>query len=968
MKISSGWSTTKISRCATSVPPADPTTVSVGSHGLADEQVRLVRTAETQADASGNFNAGNILATWAYDVVKKGQLDTTVRRALGPDGVTQLDYKNKVNSFDLLNRPTKTTISIPGQEKFAGSTTQADYSYTTVYDLDDTVRSTGMPAAGSLAAENLVTTYDELLRPTGLTGLSSYVSGTSYTDLSQVSGLTMSDGGNRIWVTNGYDLSTKRLNRSVVTRENIALPARDATYTYDESGNVRSILDTGLGTVDNQCFQYDYQQRLTEAWSTAQSACQVWGSDVSGPAPYRVKYGYDEAGNRISEQNDGRGTNGSGWMGQREYKYGAGASDGLDASVKNHMLGAVTQIGTSSYGAGAETYTYDATGNLKTRVAGSRTHTYDYDAQGHLSKVTDTALPKSGNLTGAFRLINKNSNRCLDVPSSGLNNGVKLQQYDCDGSSAQDWQLTSVGGGYYTIKNINSGRCVDVPGASTADDVQVDQWDCIAGADNESWKLEKVKGGYRLVAKHSGKCLQIRGAVTANSGLGVQYTCQNPIKNNEVWQLRAATSETASYVYDADGNRLIKRDQGGSTLYLPGQELRLTPGQTTPAAIRYYAHAGQSVAMRTSTGVTFTIGDHQGTAQLAILGSNLSQTSVRRYNPFGQERTENGTALWTNSDEKGFVGGATDDTTQTTHLGAREYDPNTGRFTTVDPLFDHDDAQSWNGYAYGDNNPTTFSDATGLKCYGQSASCDNVHTNWHGTDHDNPNYTYIHAVPPVAKKTWFQTNILDGFQAALKRSDDRARARAVGTYMNAGIDVDPDPVEDSSLPFEDTLDSLAGFANSCAEGSVTACVGFSVTGGQVLATVLPVGVKTVKGPKGGGTASNAKGALGVKATIAELVAAGHTNITTEVTLITKSGIEVRVDIVSRGANGGKWILHESKNGPNAKLQVNQYWGLPEIVKSGATPTGPNAVKAGLPVGRRMPASQFQVEIWLWGGA
>ena len=53
-----------------------------------------------------------------------------------------------------------------------------------------------------------------------------------------------------------------------------------------------------------------------------------------------------------------------------------------------------------------------------------------------------------------------------------------------------------------------------------------------------------------------------------------------------------------------------------------------------------------------------------------------------------------------------------------THLGAREYDPNTGRFISVDPLMDLSDPQQMHGYAYANNNPVTFNDATGLACSG----------------------------------------------------------------------------------------------------------------------------------------------------------------------------------------------------------------------------------------------------------
>ena len=62
--------------------------------------------------------------------------------------------------------------------------------------------------------------------------------------------------------------------------------------------------------------------------------------------------------------------------------------------------------------------------------------------------------------------------------------------------------------------------------------------------------------------------------------------------------------------------------------------------------------------------------------------------------------------------DKGLVGG-TKDGSGLTHLGARELDPTTGRFISVDPVFNGDDPQQMQGYNYAGANPVTMSDADG---------------------------------------------------------------------------------------------------------------------------------------------------------------------------------------------------------------------------------------------------------------
>lgn len=165
---------------------------------------------------------------------------------------------------------------------------------------------------------------------------------------------------------------------------------------------------------------------------------------------------------------------------------------------------------------------------------------------------------------------------------------------------------------------------------------------------------------------------------------------------------------TSSYVYDTEGVRLVRRDPAGTTIYLPeGQELRIASGGAKTAT-RYYSHAGRTIAVRTAAGLAWQAGDHQGTSTISVDAVTQAVT-IRRQKPFGQPR---GAAVaWPG--ERGFVGG-TMDNTGLTHLGAREYDPDTGRFVSVDPLIDVNDPQQLHGYAYANNSPVTSSDPDGL--------------------------------------------------------------------------------------------------------------------------------------------------------------------------------------------------------------------------------------------------------------
>lgn len=482
---------------------------------------------------------GPLLASWLYDTVRKGQLTSSTRHVNGQA------YVIKNTMFDMQDRVTRQTITIPSSEGALATT----YTFGNTYNLDGTLRGTSYASGGGLSAESVLTTYDDLGRPTALGGnLSDYVTATEYTYTGKPTKTTLNAGGKTVWLNNIWEFGTQRLKTSQASRQGVTGYDRNATYTYDDAGNMRSISDVSDTGSDIQCFTYDHMARLTEAWAQGSATCATNPSTsvLGGPSPYWTSYTYDAAGNRETETLHGIG-------GQpdttRAYTNQVGAGN---------RLAQVSQTGGN--GSRTDTFTYDDAGNVTTRQAGDINQSLTWDAEGNLAKITE--------------------------------------------------------------------------------------------------------GG-----------------------------------------------TTTSFIYSADGDRLLRKDPTGTTLYLPNTELRLNNSNSTVTGTRYYVHGDQTIAMRTTAGVQFLVADHQGTSHLAI-NSTTQALVQRRYTPFGTVRGFDENDTW--PDEKGFVGGTNDPGTGLVHLGARHYDPATGRFVSVDPLINPDDSQSLNGYAYAGNNPITFNDATGL--------------------------------------------------------------------------------------------------------------------------------------------------------------------------------------------------------------------------------------------------------------
>jgi len=180
----------------------------------------------------------------------------------------------------------------------------------------------------------------------------------------------------------------------------------------------------------------------------------------------------------------------------------------------------------------------------------------------------------------------------------------------------------------------------------------------------------------------------------------------------------ATPARSTSYLYDADGELLIRRPTSGdgvTVLYLGNTEVTMTQAgaTTTLTGTRYYDYLGSRVAVRTgtkgsaTTTLTWLANDWQGTASVAL--NSTTQAVTKRYTgPFGAPRGAQ--PAWVG--DKRWLGGTADGQTGLTWIADRQYDPNIGRFISVDPVLDTADSQSLNGYTVPRNNPAPDADWT----------------------------------------------------------------------------------------------------------------------------------------------------------------------------------------------------------------------------------------------------------------
>ncbi|WP_433374757.1 RHS repeat-associated core domain-containing protein [Streptosporangium sp. CA-115845] len=347
-----------------------------------------------------------------------------------------------------------------------------------------------------------------------------------------------------------------------------------------------------------------------------------------------------------------------------------------------------------------QVYDYDLAGNVTRQVsarwgssATSETQCYGYDALARLTKAwTATDGCSSTPTANAHGMVGDNLGEAsaywIEWEIDPLGNQTKQIQHDPSGGP--DTTTTHTYGG--------SG-----------------------GAQPHILTGTSTTGGATARTSYS---YDSAGNMTRRSaGQGEQTLVRN--EASQLVSVTGSTSGDSTFVYDADGNLLLQKDPGATTLYLPHQQHTLDTTTRTVSGIRHYPLPGGGNAIRTGGGNAygFAVDDRHGTPVLYL--NSTAQTPLwRQYTPYGAPRGTAGSY----PDNRGFLNKPMNEATGLTRVGARDYDPSIGRFVSLDPIQDTSQPQQWNGYSYANNSPVTLSDPTGLipadcrefDCYGYS--------------------------------------------------------------------------------------------------------------------------------------------------------------------------------------------------------------------------------------------------------
>ncbi|HEX6701714.1 MAG TPA: DUF6531 domain-containing protein [Gaiellaceae bacterium] len=701
----------------------------------------LGKTTTNTYDNAGNLktvtDALNHTTTYDYDAQNR------LIKITAPDtGVTQYSYDaagNRITETDQLNRVSTSTYD--ADNRLASVTTPLSEKTTYFSDQngnlakqveprgnvqganpDDYARTFTYDAAGRVVTEtdplgNVTSySYDKVGNRTGVTDAASHTTSYEYDAENRLTKVTAPDGG--------------------MTQ-----------YTYDGAGNLLTRVDAKNHTTT---YTYDNANRQT---SVTSPTGQQWtfAYDANGNQTSMV----DANGNSTQTAGDGTTTTGYDAVGRVTSIAYSDSTPGV--SFTYDAVGNRTQM---TDGSGAQTYTYDAANRLAGVTRGANVFTYAYDLAGNLTSRTypdGTATTygydndermrsaTSGGQTTAYS-YDAASNLVQTTLPSG-NGYVETRTYDRAGrvSEVKNAKGVSVLSDFvYTRDAVGKPTTVVRSGAiSSTTSYGYDgndrltsvcfQASCPGSGDPFiRWTYDAV--GNRLTeARPTGTTSYTYNAADQLTQAGSTAYTYDQNGNQKTAGSRTFTydlanrivsttsgSTTTTYTYNGDGLRLqasTGSQASKKTNYLWDVATEGVPQialerDGNNALLRRYVYGAQRISMTTGGAAYYYHYDDLGSVMNLTSATGVSQwTEV--YEPFGAIRTETKNSNSAPANFMKFTGEYLD-AIGLYNLRAREYDPASGRFLTLDPLPVATGSPYVSSYVYADDEPTVLVDPTGM--------------------------------------------------------------------------------------------------------------------------------------------------------------------------------------------------------------------------------------------------------------
>ncbi len=228
---------------------------------------------------------------------------------------------------------------------------------------------------------------------------------------------------------------------------------------------------------------------------------------------------WTKAANPIFQRNDGNGVYGPGHNGFFT------SPDGTENWIVYHANSASNGGCGNARTSRAQKFTWnsDGTPNLGTPVRTGVT----LDGPAGETAVTPTA----------YRIINRNSGKCLDVSGASTADGADVFQWTCHSGANQRWRIEDLGDDTSRLVNVNSGKVLDLSNCGSADGTNIQQWSWLNNNCQRFRLIVTDQGGWvRLANVSSGKVADVASCGTGDGSDVRQWSWLN--NNCQQWQLQ----------------------------------------------------------------------------------------------------------------------------------------------------------------------------------------------------------------------------------------------------------------------------------------------------------------------------------------------------------------------------------------------------------------------------------------------
>ena len=524
-----------------------------------------------------------------------------------------------------------------------------------------------------------------------------------------------------------------------------------AKYTYTNFNAIASRLDA-RGVLTN--YTYDTLNRLTNVNYMLPNPNP---DNVQTTAPVTIQYG-----NSAAQHNNGQVTRIDDAAGYETYAYDALA----------RLQSKTRRIDTRDY---VTSYSYNQAGQLKLLTYPSnRQIISDYDTRGRLNSIPGylnsvaynpaqqvTAMTLANGVTESYgysadrqqltsQTAVKNSQTLMSL-TYGYNATAADGGGTIAGNSGQLMSITGTVNGQnrnQSFKYDQVGRLAyssNIDGAGVTKQLRytydrwnnrkkVEQWGCDSIFQPNWYQIQGTVINTTNGVPTTNRIEEVDTGCTDITWSNLLYDRNGNVKNdnpqglegdgylydgeNRLVSMTRSGVQQGSYVYDAANRRVKKTVNGVTTHYVyEGSQVIGEYNGATGTMLVEFIYAGERMLAREQGSVRRYY--HQDRLSVRLMSDNAGAVAgTQDHLPFGEPITQTGEV-----DKRRFTSYERDAESGTDYAINRQYSNTTGRFMQADPIQGSTgNPQSFNRYAYVQNDPINFVDPLGLLCYGYNVS------------------------------------------------------------------------------------------------------------------------------------------------------------------------------------------------------------------------------------------------------